>query len=103
MTLFHLWNLPGDVLAAPESASGLDRCNTSLSLSLSRVPPAAPAIPPPHPLAQGFASGGGWGGDTAAILPSLEQSFDRFIWKSFVDNAHVWEPSSNQPGWLEQM
>ena len=34
MTLFHLWNLPGDVLAAPESASGLDRCNISLSLSL---------------------------------------------------------------------
>ena len=35
MTLFHLWNLPGDVLAAPESASRLDRCNLSLSLSLS--------------------------------------------------------------------
>ena len=34
MTLFHLWDLPGDVLAAPESASGLDRCNLSLSLSL---------------------------------------------------------------------
>ena len=33
MTLFHLWDLPGDVLAAPESASGLDRCNLSLSLS----------------------------------------------------------------------
>ena len=32
MTLFHLWDLPGDVLAAPESASGLDRCNLSLSL-----------------------------------------------------------------------
>ena len=32
MTLFHLWNLPGDVLAAPESASGLDRCPLSLSL-----------------------------------------------------------------------
>ena len=31
MTLFQLWNLPGDVLAAPESASGLDRCNLSLS------------------------------------------------------------------------
>ena len=31
MTLFHLWDLPGDVLAAPESASGLDRCNLSLS------------------------------------------------------------------------
>ena len=30
MTLFHLWDLPGDVLAAPESASGLDRCNISL-------------------------------------------------------------------------
>ena len=24
MTLFHLWNVPGDALAAPESASGLD-------------------------------------------------------------------------------
>ena len=35
MTLFRLWDLPGDVLAAPESASGLDRCNISLSLSLS--------------------------------------------------------------------
>ena len=35
MTLFHLWDLPGDVLAAPETASGLDRCNISLSLSLS--------------------------------------------------------------------
>ena len=35
MTLFHLWDLPGDVLAAPESASGLDRCNLSLCLSLS--------------------------------------------------------------------
>ena len=34
MTLFHLWDLPGDVLAAPESASGLDRCNLSLSLPL---------------------------------------------------------------------
>ena len=31
MTLFHLWDLPGDVLAAPESASGLDRCHISLS------------------------------------------------------------------------
>ena len=31
MTLFHLWDLPGDVLAAPESVSGLDRCNISLS------------------------------------------------------------------------
>ena len=37
MTLFHLWNLPGDVLAAPESASGLDRCNLSLSLFLARL------------------------------------------------------------------
>ena len=27
MTPFHLWDLPGDVLAAPESALGLDRCN----------------------------------------------------------------------------
>ena len=26
MTLFHLWDLPGNALAAPESASGLDRC-----------------------------------------------------------------------------
>ena len=33
VTLF--WDLPGDVLAAPESALGLDRCNPSLSLSLS--------------------------------------------------------------------
>ena len=33
----HLINLPGDVLAAPESASGLDRCNISLSLSLSQA------------------------------------------------------------------
>ena len=32
---FILWDLPGDVLAAPESALGLDRCNASLSLSLS--------------------------------------------------------------------
>ena len=32
---FIFWDLPGDVLAAPESALGLDRCNTSLSLSLS--------------------------------------------------------------------
>ena len=31
------WDLPGDVLAAPESALGLDRCNTSLSLSLGNV------------------------------------------------------------------
>ena len=31
---FIFWDLPGDVLAAPESALGLDRCNTSLSLSL---------------------------------------------------------------------
>ena len=37
MTLFHLWDLPGDVLAAPESASGLDRCNLSLSLSSARL------------------------------------------------------------------
>ena len=26
---FIFWDLPGDVLAAPESALGLDRCNTS--------------------------------------------------------------------------
>ena len=26
---FVFWDLPGDVLAAPESALGLDRCNTS--------------------------------------------------------------------------
>ena len=32
---FIFWDLPGDVLAAPESALGLDRCHTSLSLSLS--------------------------------------------------------------------
>ena len=32
---FIFWDLPGDVLAAPESALRLDRCNTSLSLSLS--------------------------------------------------------------------
>ena len=31
---FIFRNLPGDVLAAPASALGLDRCNTSLSLSL---------------------------------------------------------------------
>ena len=31
---FIFWDLPGDVLAAPESALGLDRCYTSLSLSL---------------------------------------------------------------------
>ena len=31
---FIFWALPGDVLAAPESALGLDRCTTSLSLSL---------------------------------------------------------------------
>ena len=35
MTLFHLWDLPGDVLAAPELASGLDRCNISLSMLMS--------------------------------------------------------------------
>ena len=28
---FIFWDLPGDVLAAPESALGLDRCTTSLS------------------------------------------------------------------------
>ena len=28
-TVFVFWDLPGDVLAAPESALGLDRCNTS--------------------------------------------------------------------------
>ena len=27
---FIFWDLPGDVLAAPESALGLNRCNTSL-------------------------------------------------------------------------
>ena len=32
---FISWDLPGDVLAAAESALGLNRCNTSLSLSLS--------------------------------------------------------------------
>ena len=30
---FILWDLPGYVLAAPESALGLERCNTSLSIS----------------------------------------------------------------------
>ena len=34
---FILWDLPGGVLAAPESALGLDRCKTSLSLSLSTI------------------------------------------------------------------
>ena len=29
---FIFWGLPGDVLAAPESALGLDRCNTSSAL-----------------------------------------------------------------------
>ena len=33
---FIFWALPGDVLAALEPALGLDRCNTSLSLSLVR-------------------------------------------------------------------
>ena len=33
---FIFWDLPGDVLAAPESALWLDRCNTH-SLSLSTV------------------------------------------------------------------
>ena len=33
---FIFWALPGHVLAAPESALGLERCNTSLSLSLSQ-------------------------------------------------------------------
>ena len=32
--VFVFWDLPRDVLAAPESALGLDRRNTSLSLSL---------------------------------------------------------------------
>ena len=45
MTLFHLWDLPGDVLAAPESASGLDRCNLSLSLSLSDLGSARNPVP----------------------------------------------------------
>ena len=40
MTLFHLWDLPGDVLAAPESASGLDRC-----ISLSLRPRDSPSLP----------------------------------------------------------
>ena len=35
---FIFWDLPGDVLAAPESALGLDRCDTSLSLSLCPTP-----------------------------------------------------------------
>ena len=35
-TVFVSWDLPGDVLAAPESALGLDRCHPSLSLSLSQ-------------------------------------------------------------------
>ena len=34
---FILWDLPGDVLAAPESALWLDRCNTSLSLSFQTM------------------------------------------------------------------
>ena len=34
---FIFWALPGDVLAAPESALGLERCNTSLSLSPSLI------------------------------------------------------------------
>ena len=38
---FIFWALPGDVLAAPESALGLDRCNTSLSLSLLAAPASA--------------------------------------------------------------
>ena len=32
---FIFWDLPGDVLAAPEPALWLDRCSTSLSLSLA--------------------------------------------------------------------
>ena len=43
MTLFHLWNLPGDVLAAPESAQGwIGVISLSLSLSHPYTYPSAP-------------------------------------------------------------
>ena len=72
MTLFHLRNLPGDVLAASESASGLDRCDISLSLSL-------------------------W--DTATLLLGLKLCklfFFRLSGRYHSDNI-----PSHQPGWLE--
>ena len=44
---------------------------------------------------------GGWG-DSASVLPGLKLG-SPLILKFSMDDAHMWEPSSNQPGWLEQM
>ena len=41
-------------------------------------------------------------GDTAAVLPGLKLGSPLNL-EAFVDNAHMWEPSCNQPDWLEQM
>ena len=41
-------------------------------------------------------------GDIAAVLSDLKLG-SPFIPYPSVDNAHLWEPSPNQPSWLEQM
>ena len=51
--------------------------------------------------------GGGGGVGLGATCSSSAwsqtwQSFYSFTVKSSVDNAHMWEPSSNQPGWLDR-
>ena len=47
---------------------------------------------------------GGGRGDSAAVLFGLKLgNLLSFILKLSVDNAHMWEPSTNQPGWLEQI
>ena len=72
---------PGSTCISP---MWLERCKLSLSLS--------DLIP----------WGGGIGGDTASVLLGLKLG-SPFILESLVDNAHMWEPSSDQPGRLEQM
>ena len=52
MTLFHLWNLPGDVLTAPESVSGLDRCNIYIYLYISTYIYLPLAPNPPQGISQ---------------------------------------------------
>ena len=44
--------------------------------------------------------GGEIGADTAAVLLGLKLG-SPFILESLVDNAHMWESSSNQLGWLD--
>ena len=90
--------------AGEESGRGQARVPEQLLLLL----PPLPACPQPLGTDVHFFFLGtdplwaGIGGDTAAVLLGLKLGSPVSL-ESLVDNAHMWEPSSNQPGRLEQM